>query len=174
MTKFYHPAEATALGIGDLHLPIGWGDIPWEEIFSELTFLPDTTLDHGNYRETGFATEQADSLARALKLVDLVEQPPAGRVRFAGRGGCSAATPDLSSDGERFDRGIDRVGYVYLQQCRVAGEARGLGRAGEDVGDDRLPQRELDGGGGKWEWRWLRRSCCMARTRARTSSEAGP
>lgn len=42
--RFYHPAEATALGIGDLHLPIGWGDIPWDEIFSELTFLPDTTL----------------------------------------------------------------------------------------------------------------------------------
>ena len=71
MTKFYHPAEATALGIGDLHLPIGWGDIPWEEIFSELTFLPDTTLI---MEITGnrFATEQADSLARALKLVDLV------------------------------------------------------------------------------------------------------
>lgn len=44
MTRFYHPAEATALGIGDLHLPIGWGDIAWDDIFSELTFLPDTTL----------------------------------------------------------------------------------------------------------------------------------
>ncbi|HMF69205.1 MAG TPA: sugar phosphate isomerase/epimerase [Phyllobacterium sp.] len=71
MTKFYHPAEATALGIGDLHLPIGWGDIPWEEIFSELTFLPDTTLIM-EISENRFATEQADSLARALKLVDLV------------------------------------------------------------------------------------------------------
>ncbi|ATU95623.1 sugar phosphate isomerase/epimerase family protein [Phyllobacterium zundukense] len=71
MTKFYHPAEATALGIGDLHLPIGWGDIPWEEIFSELTFLPDTMLIMEITGER-FATEQADSLARALKLVDLV------------------------------------------------------------------------------------------------------
>ncbi len=44
VTRFYHPAEATALGIGDLHLPVGWGDIPWEDIFSELTFLPDTSL----------------------------------------------------------------------------------------------------------------------------------
>lgn len=26
MKRFYHPAEAAALGIGDLHLPIGWGD----------------------------------------------------------------------------------------------------------------------------------------------------
>ena len=71
MTKFYHPAEATALGIGDLHLPIGWGDIPWEEIFSELTFLPETTLIM-EITENRFATEQADSLARALKLMDLV------------------------------------------------------------------------------------------------------
>lgn len=71
MTKFYHPAEATALGIGDLHLPIGWGDIPWQEIFSELTFLPDTMLIMEITGER-FASEQADSLARARKLVDLV------------------------------------------------------------------------------------------------------
>ncbi|MDJ1159541.1 sugar phosphate isomerase/epimerase [Chelatococcus sp. SYSU_G07232] len=44
MTHFHHPCEATALGIGDLHLPLGWGDIPWEELFAELTFLPDTAL----------------------------------------------------------------------------------------------------------------------------------
>jgi sugar phosphate isomerase/epimerase len=71
MTKFYHPAEATALGIGDLHLPIGWGDIPWEEIFSELTFLPDTMLIMEITGER-FANEQADSLAHAVKLVELV------------------------------------------------------------------------------------------------------
>ncbi len=71
MTKFYHPAEATALGIGDLHLPIGWGDIPWDEIFAELTFLPDTMLIL-EITEDRFATEQADSLARAFRLAELV------------------------------------------------------------------------------------------------------
>lgn len=71
MTKFYHAAEATALGIGDLHLPIGWGDIPWEEIFAELTFLPDTMLIM-EITGSRFATEQADSLARARRLADLV------------------------------------------------------------------------------------------------------
>jgi len=74
ITKFYHPAEATALGIGDLHLPIGWGDIPWEEIFAELTFLPDTMLIL-EITEDRFAGEQADSLARALKLAALVNNP---------------------------------------------------------------------------------------------------
>ena len=71
MKTFYHPAEATALGIGDLHLPLGWGDIAWEDIFSELTFLPDTTLimeiDAGR-----FAAEQPACLERARKLADLV------------------------------------------------------------------------------------------------------
>ncbi|NVM38943.1 sugar phosphate isomerase/epimerase [Ochrobactrum intermedium] len=71
MTKFYHPAEATALGIGDLHLPIGWGDIPWDEIFDELTFLPDTFLIM-EIGEDRFSTEQADSLARARKLAERV------------------------------------------------------------------------------------------------------
>ncbi|WP_320201298.1 sugar phosphate isomerase/epimerase family protein [Agrobacterium sp. rho-13.3] len=73
MKQFYHRAEATALGIGDLHLPIGWGDIPWEEIFSELTFLPDTTLimEIGAER---FADQQPSCLERARKLADAVNQ----------------------------------------------------------------------------------------------------
>jgi sugar phosphate isomerase/epimerase len=40
--KFHEASEATALGEGDLHLPLGWGDIPFAELFAELTFLPDT------------------------------------------------------------------------------------------------------------------------------------
>lgn len=70
MTRFYHPAEATALGIGDLHLPLGWGDIPWEEIFAELRFLPGTLMtleiDPVQYR-----AELADSLERARRLAAL-------------------------------------------------------------------------------------------------------
>lgn len=71
MNEFYHPAEATALGIGDLHLPIGWGDIPWKEIFDELAFLPDTFLIM-EIGEDRFSTEQADSLACARKLAERV------------------------------------------------------------------------------------------------------
>src|SRR5690606_21167422 len=41
---FYYPQDGVTMGYGDLHLPLGWGDIKWEEIFSELTFLPDTGL----------------------------------------------------------------------------------------------------------------------------------
>lgn len=70
-TPFYYPQDGVALGLGDLHLPLGWGDIQWEEIFSELTFLPDTALmmEISNRR---FGAEQPESLARARKLQAMV------------------------------------------------------------------------------------------------------
>lgn len=65
----YHAQENTALGIGDLHMPLGWGDIDWERIFSELTFLPDTVL----MMEIGrrYRAEQPASLERARALAGL-------------------------------------------------------------------------------------------------------
>ncbi|TRL38691.1 sugar phosphate isomerase/epimerase family protein [Rhizobium straminoryzae] len=71
MDKFFHPAEATALGIGDLHLPLGWGDIAWDEIFAELTFLPDTMLimEIDSHR---FKDQQPGCLSRARNLATLI------------------------------------------------------------------------------------------------------
>jgi sugar phosphate isomerase/epimerase len=65
--KPYHIQENTALGIGDLHMPLGWGDMDWEGIFSELTFLPGTVL----MMEIGrrYHAEQPESFARAKKLI---------------------------------------------------------------------------------------------------------
>ncbi|RWX81113.1 sugar phosphate isomerase/epimerase [Neorhizobium lilium] len=67
--KPYHVQENTALGIGDLHMPLGWGDIDWEAIFSELTFLPETVL----MMEIGrrYHAEQPASLKRAKDLIAL-------------------------------------------------------------------------------------------------------
>jgi len=67
--KAFHPQESTALGIGDLHMPLGWGDIAWEEIFSELEFLPDTVL----MMEIGtrYRSEQPACLERAKQLIVL-------------------------------------------------------------------------------------------------------
>ncbi len=78
MRHFHHPSEATALGIGDLHLPVGWGDIPWQAIFSELTFLPGTTLILEVY-EDRFREEQPASLAAAWALAGLANGKAAGR-----------------------------------------------------------------------------------------------
>ncbi|MEO4001949.1 TIM barrel protein [Mesorhizobium sp. CAU 1732] len=63
----YHLQENTALGIGDLHMPLGWGDIDWDGIFAELDFLPDTVL----MMEIGrrYRSEQPESLARAKTLI---------------------------------------------------------------------------------------------------------
>lgn len=65
----YHLQENTALGIGDLHMPLGWGDIDWEDIFSELVFLPGTVL----MMEIGrrYRAEQPASLERARRLIAL-------------------------------------------------------------------------------------------------------
>lgn len=73
--KPYHVQENTALGIGDLHMPLGWGDIDWEEIFSELTFLPGTVL----MMEIGrrYHAEQPASLERARRLIALNANQPA-------------------------------------------------------------------------------------------------
>jgi len=65
----YHPQEATALGLGDLHMPLGWGDIDWEDIFDELDFLPGTVL----MMEIGgrYSREQPACLAMARALAGL-------------------------------------------------------------------------------------------------------
>jgi sugar phosphate isomerase/epimerase len=67
--KAFHPQENTAMGIGDLHMPLGWGDINWDSIFAELDFLPDTVM----MMEIGprYRSEQPASLARAMQLTGL-------------------------------------------------------------------------------------------------------
>ena len=69
---FFRPffvQENTALGIGDLHMPLGWGDIDWDDIFTELKFLPETVL----MMEIGprYRSEQPASLERAKSLMAL-------------------------------------------------------------------------------------------------------
>src|SRR5690606_11866250 len=67
--KGYHLQENTAMGIGDLHMPLGWGDIDWEDIFSDLDFLPGTVA----MMEIGarYRAEQPECLERARKLMAL-------------------------------------------------------------------------------------------------------
>lgn len=37
--------ERTAYGHGDLHLPVGWGDIPWADIFERCLFPEETVFN---------------------------------------------------------------------------------------------------------------------------------
>jgi sugar phosphate isomerase/epimerase len=70
--KGFHVQENTAMGIGDLHMPLGWGDIEWDSIFAELEFLPDTVL----MMEIGsrYRSEQPASLVRARQLAGLANR----------------------------------------------------------------------------------------------------
>ena len=38
-------SERLAYGLGDLHLPIGWGSIPWAAIMEDFTFQPDVIFN---------------------------------------------------------------------------------------------------------------------------------
>lgn len=43
LTLHGHTASETlGFGMGDLHLPLGWGDIPWDALFQDMTFLKGT------------------------------------------------------------------------------------------------------------------------------------
>jgi sugar phosphate isomerase/epimerase len=39
------PVEALAFGIGDLHLPMGWGSVPWDAIAARCVFPPGVMAD---------------------------------------------------------------------------------------------------------------------------------
>jgi sugar phosphate isomerase/epimerase len=42
---FYSPAERMAFGMGDLHLPLGWGDLPFTSLLPTLPLRPGTVLN---------------------------------------------------------------------------------------------------------------------------------
>ena len=44
LAGFYTDSERVAFGVGDLHLPLGWGDIPFENLVPGLPVLPGTVL----------------------------------------------------------------------------------------------------------------------------------
>jgi sugar phosphate isomerase/epimerase len=43
--RTYSRSERVAFGLGDLHLPIGWGSLPWGELMTECEFEPDVIFN---------------------------------------------------------------------------------------------------------------------------------
>lgn len=67
---FFTRSERLAFGQGDLHLPMGWGDIPWAEILPGLPVRPGTVLIvelPARFRsEIGRVAETARSFAQMI------------------------------------------------------------------------------------------------------------
>jgi sugar phosphate isomerase/epimerase len=62
-------SERVALGLGDLHLPIGWGNIPWRRIMEEFTFLPDAIFNLELPSQYWF--ELKDSIAAVREMAEV-------------------------------------------------------------------------------------------------------
>lgn len=52
-------SERLAYGLGDLHLPIGWGSIPWASIMQDFTFQPDAIFNLELPVQYWFALEES-------------------------------------------------------------------------------------------------------------------
>ena len=60
-------SERVAYGLGDLHLPIGWGNIPWAGIMGDFKFLPDVIFNLELPPQYWFALE--DSVRHMREMI---------------------------------------------------------------------------------------------------------
>jgi sugar phosphate isomerase/epimerase len=72
----WSPSERLAFGHGDLHLPVGWGDIPWDEMMAECVFPEGVAFNIELNPRYWYAVEDCIAAAKAL----------AGKARTHGRG----------------------------------------------------------------------------------------
>ena len=70
LTAMHAPSEELAFGLGDLHLPIGWGDIPWDDILPRLAFQDESIFVIELPPQ--FAAEAPAVAAEARRLIGLV------------------------------------------------------------------------------------------------------
>jgi sugar phosphate isomerase/epimerase len=72
---FYTTSERIAFGQGDLHLPMGWGDVSWDEVLPGLPVRPGTVLMVELPRRFwGELEEVAGTAQRFVQMIN--EQPP--------------------------------------------------------------------------------------------------
>jgi sugar phosphate isomerase/epimerase len=70
LAPIHAPSEELAFGLGDLHLPLGWGDIPLDEVLPRLAVRDDTVFMIELPPQ--FAEEAPQVAAEARRLIDLV------------------------------------------------------------------------------------------------------
>ena len=62
----YHDSEKTAFGHGDLHLPVGWGAIPWEELMAACTFPEGVMFNIELNQRYWYAVDECIATTKAL------------------------------------------------------------------------------------------------------------
>ena len=68
INSFLTKSEALALGDGDLHLPVGEGDIPWEKVISNTKLQSDVVFNIELNPEFWYDLEKC--VKRTLKLIE--------------------------------------------------------------------------------------------------------
>ena len=74
LAPIWAPSEELAFGLGDLHLPLGWGDIPWEDMLPRLAVQDGTVFMIELPPQ--FAEEAPVVAAEARRLSHLVGTAP--------------------------------------------------------------------------------------------------
>ena len=67
--RTYSRSERLAYGLGDLHLPVGWGSLPWHELMAAAEFEPDVVFNlevQGPYR-----SELPESVAAVREMIGI-------------------------------------------------------------------------------------------------------
>jgi sugar phosphate isomerase/epimerase len=75
--KSQTPADTFPLGKGDLHLPVGWGAIPLEEVFALLRGFGETVVHE--YLYSLFLSSAQEDYANIRRLAALLDEPGTGR-----------------------------------------------------------------------------------------------
>lgn len=75
----FSAGERLAYGQGDLHLPLGWGGIPWDEVMPGLPLRPGTSMIIE--LPPRWQSEMAECLAEARRLARLLETDPTAAAR---------------------------------------------------------------------------------------------
>ena len=70
------PAEALAYGSGDLHMPLGWGSLPWDRLMSEPAYPDDLVMNVELH--PAYWLELADDIAELRRLRGLVTRRNSG------------------------------------------------------------------------------------------------
>lgn len=75
---FHSNSERIAFGQGDLHLPMGWGDIPWDAILRDLPVRAGTVLTVELPRRFWSELDEVARTAQAfVEMINAQEPPPA-------------------------------------------------------------------------------------------------